>query len=161
MASFKASARSLDQGVGTVLNALEEHGLVDNTLVIMTTDHGLAFPDAKCTMFDRGIGVLLLMRGPGGFSGGRVHDALVSQLDLYPTICDIAGIEPPDVARGDIAAPARPRRGRRGPRRDLRRGHLPRRVRAPACGAHRAGTSTCAASTTSTPAGSSPTSTTG
>ena len=47
MASFKASARSLDQGVGTVLNALEEHDLVDDTLVILTTDHGLAFPDAK------------------------------------------------------------------------------------------------------------------
>jgi arylsulfatase A-like enzyme len=45
MASFKASARSLDQGVGTVLNALEENGLVDNALVILTTDHGLAFPD--------------------------------------------------------------------------------------------------------------------
>ena len=73
MASFKASARSLDQGVGTVLNALEEHGLVDNTLVILTTDHGLAFPDAKATMFDRGIGVLLLMRGPGGFDGRPGH----------------------------------------------------------------------------------------
>ena len=60
MASFRASARSLDQGVGTVLNALEEHELVDDTLVILTTDHGLAFPDAKCTMYDRGIGVMLI-----------------------------------------------------------------------------------------------------
>jgi len=41
------------------LNALEEHDLVDNTLVILTTDHGLAFPDAKATMYDRGIGVML------------------------------------------------------------------------------------------------------
>ncbi|HKY13585.1 MAG TPA: sulfatase-like hydrolase/transferase, partial [Microthrixaceae bacterium] len=54
MASFKASARSLDQGVGTVLNALEEHGIADDTLVIMTTDHGLAYPDSKATMHDRG-----------------------------------------------------------------------------------------------------------
>ena len=68
MASFRASARSLDQGVGTVLNALEESGLADNTLVFMTTDHGLAFPDAKCTMYDRGIGVILIMRGPGVLS---------------------------------------------------------------------------------------------
>ena len=91
MASFRASARALDQGVGTVLNALEENGLADDTLVIMTTDHGLAFPDAKCTMYDRGIGVMLLIRGPGGFERGRVSDALVSQLDLFPTICDVAG----------------------------------------------------------------------
>jgi arylsulfatase A-like enzyme len=100
MAAFKASARSLDQGVGAVLDALDEHGLVDRTLVILTTDHGLAFPDAKATMFDRGIGVLLILRGPSGFVGGHVNDALVSQLDLYPTICDVTGIEHPDWLEG-------------------------------------------------------------
>ncbi|HXW35868.1 MAG TPA: sulfatase [Acidimicrobiales bacterium] len=105
MASFKASARSLDQGVGAVLEALEEHSLVDNTLVFMTTDHGLAFPDAKATMYDRGIGVLLLMRGPGGFAGGRVNDALVSHLDIYPTVCDVAGIEHPDWLEGTSLLP--------------------------------------------------------
>jgi arylsulfatase A-like enzyme len=105
MASFKASARSLDQGVGTVLNALEEHELVDDTLVILTTDHGLAFPDAKCTMYDRGIGVLLLVRGPGGFERGRVHDEMVSHLDLYPTICDLAGIERPPWLEGESLIP--------------------------------------------------------
>jgi arylsulfatase A-like enzyme len=105
MASFKASARSLDQGVGTVLNALHEHELVDDTLVIMTTDHGLAFPESKATMYDRGIGVLLLIRGPGGFSGGRVHDALVSQLDIFPTICDVAGIDPPAWLEGTSLLP--------------------------------------------------------
>ncbi len=105
MAAFKSSARSLDQGVGAVLNALEEHGLVDNTLVIMTTDHGLAFPDAKATMFDRGIGVLLLMRGPGGFTGGQVNDSLVSQLDLYPTICELGGVDRPDWLEGTSLLP--------------------------------------------------------
>jgi arylsulfatase A-like enzyme len=112
MASFRASARALDQGVGTVLNALEESGVADNTLVFLTTDHGLAFPDAKCTMYDRGIGVMLLMRGPGGFERGRVSDALVSHLDLYPTVCDVVGLEHPlwlegtsllPLVRGDVA----------------------------------------------------------
>jgi N-sulfoglucosamine sulfohydrolase len=105
MASFRASARALDQGVGTVLNALEENGLADNTLVFMTTDHGLAFPDAKCTMYDRGIGVMLLMRGPGGFERGRVVDALVSHLDLYPTICDVIGLEHPPWLEGASLLP--------------------------------------------------------
>jgi N-sulfoglucosamine sulfohydrolase len=105
MASFRASARALDQGVGTVLNALEENGLADDTLVILTTDHGLAFPDAKCTMYDRGIGIMLLMRGPGGFERGRVYDAMVSHLDLYPTICDVVGMEHPSWLEGTSLLP--------------------------------------------------------
>jgi N-sulfoglucosamine sulfohydrolase len=105
MASFKASARSLDQGVGAVLNALDEHGLADDTVVILTTDHGLPFPGAKASLLDRGIGVMLIIRGPGGFHGGRVNDALVSQIDLYPTICELAGIEPPAFAQGRSLLP--------------------------------------------------------
>ena len=66
MAAFKASARSLDQGIGSVLNELHRLGLAERTLVVCTTDHGLAFPRAKATLFDRGTGVMLLMRGPGG-----------------------------------------------------------------------------------------------
>lgn len=100
MAAFKASARSLDQGVGRVLNALHAAGMVDNTLIVFTTDHGLAFPGAKGTLFDRGTGVMMILRGPGGFLGGRVVDELVSQIDLYPTICELAGIDTPDFAQG-------------------------------------------------------------
>jgi arylsulfatase A-like enzyme len=88
-----------------VLNALDEAGLADDTLVILTTDHGLAFPGAKATLTDRGLGVMLILRGPGGFHGGRVSDALVSQLDLYPTICDLAGIEHPDWLQGTSLMP--------------------------------------------------------
>src|SRR6476469_3497135 len=105
MAAYKASARSLDQGVGAVLNALDEADLAENTLVILTTDHGLAFPGAKATLTDRGIGVLLIVRGPGGFHGGRVSDALVSQIDLFPTICDVLGIERPDFLQGRSMLP--------------------------------------------------------
>src|SRR3954451_4318384 len=100
MASFKASARSLDQGIGAVLNGLHHFGLSESTLIICTTDHGLAFPNAKATLYDRGIGVMLLMRGPGGFTGGQVFDSLVSHLDIYPTICDLAGIEHPPWLQG-------------------------------------------------------------
>jgi len=105
MASYKASARSLDQGVGSVLNALDEHDLADDTLVILTTDHGLAFPGAKGTLYDRGIGVLMIMRGPGGAHGGRVSNALVSHVDLFPTICELAGIEPPARLQGRSLLP--------------------------------------------------------
>jgi N-sulfoglucosamine sulfohydrolase len=105
MASFKASARSLDQGVGAVLNALDEHELTEDTVVVLTTDHGLPFPGAKATLMDRGIGVLLIVRGPGGFHGGRVTDALVSQIDLYPTLCELAGVAPPPFVQGRSLLP--------------------------------------------------------
>jgi arylsulfatase A-like enzyme len=104
MAAFKQSARRLDQGVGTVLDALWTRGIQDDTVVICTTDHGLAVPGSKATLFDRGIGVMLIMRGPH-FQGGRVHDSLVSQLDLYPTLCDLAGVETPGFVQGRSLLP--------------------------------------------------------
>ena len=105
MAGFKASARSLDHGVGAVLGALDRQGLADDTLVVLTTDHGTPFPGAKATLFDRGIGVMLIVRGPGGFDGGRVVDELVTHLDIYPTLCELAGIEPPGFLQGRSLLP--------------------------------------------------------
>ena len=104
MAAFKASARSLDQGIGAVLNALHGLDLLESTLIICTTDHGLAFPGAKATLYDRGTGVMLIMRGPG-FAGGKVIDSMVSHLDIYPTICELAGIEPPPWLEGTSIMP--------------------------------------------------------
>ena len=105
MAAFKASARLLDDNVGAILAALEAHGLAEQTLVISTTDHGIAFPGMKCNLTDHGIGVSLIVRGPGGFSGGKVVDAMVSQLDLFPTICAVAGIAPPEWLQGRSLLP--------------------------------------------------------
>jgi N-sulfoglucosamine sulfohydrolase len=104
-AAFKASARSLDQGIGAVLHALHDFGLVENTLVLCTTDHGIAFPGSKATLFDRGIGVMMLMRGPGGFTGGKVVDAPVTHLDVYPTLCELAGVEAPGWLQGSSLMP--------------------------------------------------------
>ncbi|MDZ7637591.1 MAG: sulfatase [Bryobacterales bacterium] len=105
MARYKASARLLDDAVGQVLRALEEAGLAENTLVISTTDHGIAFPAMKCNLTDHGIGVSLIMRGPGGFRGGKVSDAMVSHLDLFPTICDMAGVQHPAWLEGHSMMP--------------------------------------------------------
>jgi arylsulfatase A-like enzyme len=104
VASYKASARSLDHGVGSVLNALHQDGLDERTLVIFTTDHGLAFPTAKASLLDRGIGVSLILRGPG-FHGGRATDELVSQIDIFPTVCELAGIPTPPWAIGRSLVP--------------------------------------------------------
>jgi arylsulfatase A-like enzyme len=104
MAEFKASARSLDQGVGAVLHALHDFGLVENTVVICTTDHGVAFPNAKATLFDGGIGVMMIVRGPG-FTAGKVVDAPVSHLDVFPTLCDLSGAEHPEWLQGSSLMP--------------------------------------------------------
>ncbi|MFC1735218.1 sulfatase [Candidatus Hydrogenedentota bacterium] len=105
MADFIAAARVLDGGIGSVLAALDESGLAENTLVICTTDHGIAFPKMKCNLTDHGTGVMLIIRGSGGFSGGKVCDGLVSQVDVFPTICDVAGIDHPDWLQGTSLLP--------------------------------------------------------
>jgi arylsulfatase A-like enzyme len=105
MAAFHASARNLDRGVGQVLDALARNGLAENTLVISTTDHGLAFPRMKCNLTDSGWGVSLIMRGPGAYSGGEVCDAMVSHLDVFPTLCESLKIQPPAWLEGRSLLP--------------------------------------------------------
>jgi N-sulfoglucosamine sulfohydrolase len=105
MADFKASAEILDEKIGVVLKALEAKGAAENTLVICTTDHGPAFPGMKCNLTDHGTGVMLIMRGPGGFTDGRAIDAMVSHIDVYPTICDLIGIAHPAWLQGRSMMP--------------------------------------------------------
>ena len=105
MANLQASATSLDDGIGKFLRALDDRGLTDRTVVIITTDHGLPLPRAKGTLYDRGTGVMLLMRFPGTVPRGTVTDGLVSQLDIYPTIMDLAGLEHPGFLQGSSLIP--------------------------------------------------------
>jgi N-sulfoglucosamine sulfohydrolase len=105
MASYKSSVAALDRGLGAVLNTMDELGLDERTIVLLTTDHGLAFPGSKATLYDRGIGVLMIMRGPGGFYGGRVIDALISHIDVYPTLCELAGTPVPPWCQGRSLLP--------------------------------------------------------
>ena len=105
MANYIAMAQILDDKIGHVLRALDETGQRENTLVIYTTDHGLAFPDMKCNLTDHGIGVALIMHGAGLFSGGRAIDAMVSHIDIFPTLCDLLSIEPPAWLQGRSMLP--------------------------------------------------------
>lgn len=104
-ADYMVAAGLLDECVGHILTALDESGKAANTLVIITTDHGLASPSMKCNLTAHGTGVMLLIRGPGGFSGGRVIDAPVSHLSVFPTICEVAGLPKPARLQGESLAP--------------------------------------------------------
>jgi arylsulfatase A-like enzyme len=59
----------------------------------------------KGYLTDHGIGVMLIMRGPGGFTGGQVFDALVSHIDIFPTICDLLAIDSPRWLQGTSIMP--------------------------------------------------------
>lgn len=105
MAAYHTMVRELDRGVGMVLDALELHGLADDTLVIHTTDHGLAWPAMKCNLTVHGTGVLLVLRAPGTIPAGDVIDAMVSHLDVFPTICELVGIPAPAWLQGHSLLP--------------------------------------------------------
>ena len=105
MANYIAMAQILDDKVGQVLAALDDADLRDDTLVIYTTDHGIAFPGMKCSLTDAGIGVALIMRGPGAFSGGKTVDAMVSHIDVFPTLCALLDIEAPPWLQGHSMMP--------------------------------------------------------
>lgn len=84
----------MDQAVGRMLAALRTGGLADRTIVIYITDHGIAFPGAKATLFDPGLRIAWLMRGPGIPVGQRIG-ALVANVDMLPTLCERAGTAGP------------------------------------------------------------------
>ena len=105
LAGFRASLAVLDEGIGAVLDCLAATGLKDDTLVIFTSDHGPPFPGMKCTLSDLGLGVALIVSGPGWFGAGRAVDAQVSHLDLFPTLCDLLDIPYPAWLQGKSLMP--------------------------------------------------------
>ncbi len=93
LAAFYGLVQVVDRGIVDLLDALDATGLTDNTLLIFTTDHGAAFPRAKSTLYDAGIGVTLLARWPGAIRPGSRISAMTSHLDILPTLLEIAGGE--------------------------------------------------------------------
>jgi len=121
--SYREGVHIMDEYMGRVLGALKASGLEGNTLVIVTSDHGIEFPGGKMTLSDQGLQVMLMMRGPDSgilddgkgttfkrrpgstLRGGRVLEPMVSQLDIFPTICDLLGKEPPPHLEGKSLMP--------------------------------------------------------
>ena len=99
----------IDDGVGRVLQTLERRGLLDNTVVVYTSDHGeMLFEHglmAKSTMYEEAVKVPLLVRWPERFRGGRDCHQLVSLLDLTATCIDLAAAETLPVSHGKSLIP--------------------------------------------------------
>lgn len=96
----------VDAALGQVLDALDESGLTENTLVLFTSDHGDGVAShrwtAKLSLYEEATRIPFLIRWPRHISAGRVDSRhLVSQLDVLPTFCDYAGITPLPKFRGE------------------------------------------------------------
>jgi arylsulfatase A-like enzyme len=104
MAMFLRAATAVDVKIGYVLQALRESGHLDDTIILLTTDHGVPFDEAKTYVNDRGLRVMMVWAG-GPFQGGKVVDGIVSQLDVFPTLCDVLGIARPGWLEGESLLP--------------------------------------------------------
>jgi|694.fasta_scaffold49465_3 arylsulfatase A-like enzyme len=97
--SYYAGITYMDRQVGKVLEALDQNGFADNTLVVFLGDHGYHTWDkdwwGKATQFERSALSPLLVRLPDGTSAGQRTSGLVEFLDIYPTIVDWCGLTPP------------------------------------------------------------------
>lgn len=89
----------LDTYVGEVLGELKKRGIADNTIVMFMGDNGAALLRGKGTLYDLGLHVPLLVAGPGVVSGAN-SDALVSGIDIAPTVLALAGVAIPDAMTG-------------------------------------------------------------
>jgi N-sulfoglucosamine sulfohydrolase len=95
LAHFQGSVKALDKAVERIVTTLQETGLAENTLLIYTTDHGIAFPRAKGTLFEAGLETALIMHWPKRYSGGKVYNNLLCNVDLMPTLLELIEAEVP------------------------------------------------------------------
>jgi len=91
---YLAEITYFDSQVGEILALLDKHKLVDNTLVMVVSEQGNAFPFAKWTCYDHGLQSAMVVRWPGRVKPGAVSDAMVEYVDVAPTFIDTAGGKP-------------------------------------------------------------------
>jgi N-sulfoglucosamine sulfohydrolase len=121
VADYYFEVQRWDSLVRTALEELERRGVLDNTIVLMTGDHGMPFPRGKGNLYDSGVRVPLALRWPAGVPSGRTLDDFVSFADFAPTLLELAGAPVPadmtgssfagllrSSARGRVASNSRP-----------------------------------------------------
>lgn len=98
----------LDDELGRIFDALDASGQAENTLVVMAADHGLAVGQhglmGKQSLYDHSVRVPLIMAGPG-VPVNQQADGLCYLIDVFPTICDLVGLDVPATVEGTSLAP--------------------------------------------------------
>ena len=96
-ADYLGECLAVDRGLGVILDELESQGELDNTLVVVSGDHGIpGMPRAKCNLYDIGCEVSLAARWPGKIPPGRVVNDFVNLMDWAPTFCEVGDIGIPE-----------------------------------------------------------------
>jgi N-sulfoglucosamine sulfohydrolase len=91
IAQYYQSVARIDQGLGRLIQVLKDAGKWENTLIIYMADHGIAMPAAKTTLYEGGMRAPLLVRDPYAGRHGLVSDAMISWVDITPSVLDYAG----------------------------------------------------------------------
>jgi len=99
LADIEASIVCADRAFGRIVSAIRRSESGASTLVLFTADHGIAFPRAKMTLYDPGIEVPLILAGPG-ITPGAIHDELISNVEIMPTLLELAKLPAPSNLHG-------------------------------------------------------------
>jgi len=106
---YYAAVSYVDALVGRLLNTLDELGLRDNTIIMLWGDHGYMLGEhslwGKLTNFEQSVRTPLIVALPDGKGAGMKTNALVELIDMYPSLCDFAGLPLPDHLEGTSFAP--------------------------------------------------------
>ncbi|MCP4642380.1 MAG: sulfatase [bacterium] len=97
---YMVEIERFDREVGEMVALLEERGLLDDTLIVMTSDNGMPFPRAKANIYDYGVHMPLAIRWGNAVSGDRVIDDFVGFPDFAPTLLEAAGEDVPEAMTG-------------------------------------------------------------
>lgn len=90
LAMYYESISRIDQGLGRLVEVLKQLQIYDNTVIMFTSDHGMAFPGGKTTLYEPGMRVPMIVHDPRTENRGITNSAMISHVDLAPTILDMA-----------------------------------------------------------------------
>ena len=100
VADYYFEVQRFDRDVAQALELLEKAGLSENTIIVMTGDHGMPFPRCKSNLYDSGARVPMAVRWPKMITGGRIVTDFVSTTDIAPTFLEAAGVKIPKAMTG-------------------------------------------------------------
>lgn len=101
LAAYYKEVSRFDHAIGKVMDALDQQGVLDNTILLVMADNGRPFPRNKTRMYDEGIKTPLVLHWPAGVrQSGQVSKSLVSSIDIAPTLLDVAGVQQPKTFQG-------------------------------------------------------------